>query len=246
MNRLMNALPARISFLAKVFLTSFRAQMLYETDYQQYSNLNREGKEVSVQSLLGETEARLKKETSDLQKLVDIKEDAYNQLMMMYSQGKIPNDTTIDEICIRHPELIIKNADDCHRYYDCSGEALGLSGWVSYGFWPSKYKHECYYPLMFSEVTLRCENYTSVDCGTRFKPTWECRYYRPQCKLSHCSLCVTRHPNCEGKTDGNYPYDPRRCNSYYKCDGERSTNEYCPSGTVFDSVKRTCEVGGIC
>lgn len=46
---------------------------------------------------------------------------------------------------------------------------------VSYGFWPSKYKHECYYPHMFSEVTLRCENYTSVDCGTRFKPTWECK-----------------------------------------------------------------------
>lgn len=91
MNRLMNALPARISFLTMVFLTSFRAQVLYETDYQQYSNLNREGKEVSVQSLLGETEARLKKETSDLQKLVDIKEDAYNDLMMMYSQGKIPN-----------------------------------------------------------------------------------------------------------------------------------------------------------
>lgn len=50
MNRLMNALPARISFLTMVFLTSFRAQILYETDYQQYSNLNREGKEVSVQS----------------------------------------------------------------------------------------------------------------------------------------------------------------------------------------------------
>lgn len=95
MNRLMNALPARISFLTMVFLTSFRAQILYETDYQQYSNLNREGKEVSVQSLLGETEALLKKETSDLQKLVDIKEDAYNDLMMMYSQGKIPNGSGI-------------------------------------------------------------------------------------------------------------------------------------------------------
>lgn len=61
MNRLMNALPAKISFLTMVFLTSFRAQILHETDYQQYSNLNREGKEVSVQSLLGETEALLKK-----------------------------------------------------------------------------------------------------------------------------------------------------------------------------------------
>lgn len=87
----MNALPTRISFLTMVFLTSIRAQILYETDYQQYSNLNREGKEVYLQSLLDETEALLKKKTSDLQNLVDIKEEAYNDLMMMYSQGKFPN-----------------------------------------------------------------------------------------------------------------------------------------------------------
>lgn len=87
MNRLLNALPTRIYFLIMVFLTSFRAQSLYETDYQQYSNLNREGKEVSVQSLLGETEALLKKKTSDLH----IKEDAYNELITMHSQGQFPN-----------------------------------------------------------------------------------------------------------------------------------------------------------
>lgn len=52
--------------------------------------LNRESKEVSGHSLLGETEALLKKKTTDLQKLVD-KADAYNDLMMMYSQGQIPN-----------------------------------------------------------------------------------------------------------------------------------------------------------
>lgn len=86
----MNALQTRIYFLTVVFLTSIRAQILYETDYQQYSMLNRESKEVSVHSLLGETEALLKKKTTDLQKLVD-KEDAYNDLMMMYSQGQIPN-----------------------------------------------------------------------------------------------------------------------------------------------------------
>lgn len=87
----MNALQTRIYFLAVLFLASIRAQILYETDYQQYSMLNRESKEVSVYSLLGETEALLKKKTTDLQKLVDIKEDAYNDLMMMYSQGQIPN-----------------------------------------------------------------------------------------------------------------------------------------------------------
>lgn len=87
----MNALQTWIYFLTVLFLASIRAQILYETDYQQYSMLNRESKEVSVYSLLGETEALLKKKTTDLQKLVDIKEDAYNDLMMMYSQGQIPN-----------------------------------------------------------------------------------------------------------------------------------------------------------
>lgn len=194
MNRLMNALPTMIYFITVVFLTSIRAQILYETDYQQYSLLNRKSKEVSVQYLLSETETLFKKKTSDLQKLVDIKEEAYNDLLMIYSQGKIPNDTTIDEVCIRHPNLIIKNADDCHRYYNCSGEDPGLSGWVFYDFWPSKYKHECHYPLMFSDVTMRCEHYTVVNCGTRFKPTWECQYFREQCKLSHCIPCEVRYP----------------------------------------------------
>lgn len=90
MTRPMNTLQTRIYFLTVLFFTSIRAQILYETDYQQYSMLNRESKEVSVHSLLGETEALLKKKTTDLQKLVD-KEDAYNDLMMMYSQGQIPN-----------------------------------------------------------------------------------------------------------------------------------------------------------
>lgn len=41
MNRLMNALPTMIYFITVVFLTSIRAQILYETDYQQYSLLNK-------------------------------------------------------------------------------------------------------------------------------------------------------------------------------------------------------------
>lgn len=242
----MNALQTWIYFLTVLFLASIRAQILYETDYQQYSMLNRESKEVSVYSLLGETEALLKKKTTDLQKLVDIKEDAYNDLMMMYSQGQIPNDTTIEEICSRHPHLIIKNADDCHRYYNCSGEDSQLSRWIPiYNFWPSKYKHECHYPLLFSDDTLQCENYTNVNCGTRYKPTWECRYFRLQCKLSGCISCEIFYPKCEDKVDGIYPYESssRYCNSYFICDDKRSTNVNCPDGKFFDRVKRTCEVG---
>lgn len=83
----MNALQTRISFFTVVFLTNIRAQILYETDYQQYSVLNRESKEVSVQSLVSETEALLKKKTSDLQKLVE----KYDELLMIHSQEQIPN-----------------------------------------------------------------------------------------------------------------------------------------------------------
>lgn len=51
------------------------------------STAKKESKEVTVQSLLDETEALLKKKTSNLQDCVD-KEDAYNNLLMLYSQGK--------------------------------------------------------------------------------------------------------------------------------------------------------------
>lgn len=86
-------------------------------------------------------------------------------------------DKTIDEICSRQPGLIMKSANDCHRYYNCSGEDFELSNWVEmYKFWPSKYKHECHYPLMYSEETMQCESYSEVECGTRYKPIWECKY----------------------------------------------------------------------
>lgn len=62
--------------------TSIYSQKLYDTDYRQYNILNRESKEVTVQSLLDETEAILKKKTSNLQDCIN-KEDEYNN-----SQGK--------------------------------------------------------------------------------------------------------------------------------------------------------------
>ena len=97
-------------------------------------------------------------------------------------------DETIDTICSKHPELIMKTSNDCHTYYNCSGEDTTLSAWTRltkwiyiYNFWPSKYKHECHYPFVFSTKTLQCENYTDVDCGSRFLPTWECKYSHRHC-----------------------------------------------------------------
>lgn len=66
------------------------SQKLYETDYQQYNILNRESKEVFVNHLLDEAEALLKEKTSNLQDCVD-KQDAYNNLLMLYSREQFPN-----------------------------------------------------------------------------------------------------------------------------------------------------------
>lgn len=97
-------------------------------------------------------------------------------------------DKTIDDICEKNPWLIFKSDTDCHRYYDCSKKDEYLSSFIFYGMWPSKFKHECRFPFMFSEDTLQCENYTEVSCGKRFKPTWECQYLFQSFSV-HLSRC---------------------------------------------------------
>ena len=63
----------------------------------------------------------------------------------------------------------------------CSGEDTALTRKApAYNFWP-KYKHECHYPFVFSTQTLQCENYTDVDCGSRFLPIWACKYSHKHC-----------------------------------------------------------------
>nr|XP_034307097.1 fucolectin [Crassostrea gigas] len=80
MSRLMNTLQIKTTCLtfSLVFLTCIFSQTLYESDYQQNNILNRESKDVSLQSLLDETEALLKKKTSDLQNC-NAMMDAYNE-----------------------------------------------------------------------------------------------------------------------------------------------------------------------
>lgn len=76
----MNTLQFKTTCLtiSLVLLTCIFCQRLYKTDYQQNNILNRESKDVSLQCLLDETEALLKKKTSDLQNCID-KMDAHNE-----------------------------------------------------------------------------------------------------------------------------------------------------------------------
>lgn len=158
---------------------------------------------------------------------------AYDSLLKMYSKGQFPNDSTIDEICTRYPDLITKTPEDCHRYYNCSA----LSAWVPmYSLFPSKYKHECHYPFMFSDETLQCENYTNTNCGTRYSPTWECRYSRLQCKRSHCIPCEVTHPKCEDKDDGLWLQPEKGFSPWYMICKDNRTIEtgYCPVDNVWN------------
>lgn len=77
---LMNTLQFKTTCLtfSLVFLTCIFCQTLYETEYQQNNILNRESKDVSLQCLLDETEALLKKKTSDLQNCIAMI-DAYQK-----------------------------------------------------------------------------------------------------------------------------------------------------------------------
>lgn len=92
MNRPLNTLQFGTACLTLVCLNCIFSQTLYETDHQQYTILNRESKEVTVQSLLHEKEALLKEIMSKLPKCIVIK-DAYNntqdQKICKYSTPKI-------------------------------------------------------------------------------------------------------------------------------------------------------------
>ena len=52
-------------------------------------------------------------------------------------------------------------------------------------------------------------------------------------------------PSCKEKVDGNYQYK-KRCDAFYKCENGTASAIKCPQNTIFDSVKRSCEVGIIC
>lgn len=87
MGRLVNAFQTKIVFLTLVFLTSICSQILYETNDQQYTILNRKSKDVSAKSILDETKVFLEKKTFSLQICID----AYYDLLIINSQRRTPS-----------------------------------------------------------------------------------------------------------------------------------------------------------
>lgn len=99
--------------------------------------------------------------------------------LLLFCHFIIHCQTSIAEICLQHTELVIGSSTDCHRYYNCSEQSRFV-----HKKWPTPYLHECVYPFMFSEETLKCENYSEVFCGKRFEATWECKLFMNPCHFS--------------------------------------------------------------
>lgn len=280
------------------------SQSLYDDDNRNYEDINTGSKLVVFQSLLHNAETTLRESINRLQETrnrENLMTKYFDEIFSIYMTKRVPNDTTIDEVCVRHPNLVLRSPTDCHRYYNCSG-GVGSST-------------ECSYPFLFSDETLQCENYTKVSCGTRYEPKWVCEYSGMTCMRANCipcsvsnpscrglkdglqpwssrptspyyvvceneravdqglcpvdaiwnsqefpykGRCVQRFaiptvdnpngalPSCNGTSDGNYQYPDRKCDAYYKCECGVASAVKCPNNTVFDSVRKTCEVGGTC
>ncbi|XP_078309353.1 uncharacterized protein LOC144617818 [Crassostrea virginica] len=212
-----------------VYSSTF-SQSLYESENFVDNDFFRNSKRIMMQSLLEKEEALLKETKYQLLKY-RAKEynllKSYSSLMKMINKGKLPNDLTIDEICASQPNLIIKSQIECHRYYNCSSANSSQNNWQwnqELPFWLSKYKYECRYPYLFSEETLRCENYTIVKCGSRYEAKWECEYkqYQYECRSPSCIPCDLSFHSCYNLPNGIWPF-PERPNyiTYIKCENYR-------------------------
>ena len=66
-------------------------------------------------------------------------------------------------VCTGQLGTLIPYRNNCAKYYDCtSGSQVQTK--------------ECTYPDLFSEVTLTCQEFTSVQCGIRNEPKAPCTY----------------------------------------------------------------------
>lgn len=135
---------------------------------------------------------------------------------------------------------VFSKPDNCAQFYNCSlPRENPRPGYLG------DYIDECPYPKLFSERTKKCENFTTVNCGSRKEIKYACNYQKLQCSRSHCIPCAFRYPDCRGLSDGFHVWEEKRMSPYYAhCFSERGTPKTCPAvngkGQLFSPDTRTC------
>ena len=70
----------------------------------------------------------------------------------------------INVVCKANPTLVIADPSNCARHYRCSdmqGDIVPFS--------------ECHYPDLYSQSNEICQDFRSVECGSRPEPQAPCK-----------------------------------------------------------------------
>ena len=83
--------------------------------------------------------------------------------------------------CRVNPTKTVANDLLCSQYYDCSNSKSPYGDYIQ----------ECRYPLLYSEATGQCDDFSNVDCGLRFMPITPCKYsFMSSVHLTESRFCI--------------------------------------------------------
>ncbi|VDI54945.1 Hypothetical predicted protein, partial [Mytilus galloprovincialis] len=133
----------------------------------------------------------------------------------------------VPEYCKANTAAIIPDPTNCAKYYNCSDP-------TRQDIFILETCRECTYPDLFSRVTFKCENFSTVNCIPLQEPLAPCEYEQNLCKPNdaNCKPCSSRLPSCVGLPDGvNYFPGKLWTDSYIRCFRNRTISvEKCPDG----------------
>lgn len=155
-----------------------------------------------------------------------------------YGGPTCEKELTIEEICRTQSYYRAPHPQYCQIYYDCTTKYTRVPIYFE------QHMRECEYPLLFSEQTLKCENYTEVKCGNRTEYKSACQYLSHRCGASsHCMPCALNHPSCEGKQDGVYQHGYKSESPWFMvCKDERFVSDgLCPPDPILHVESRVYE-----
>ncbi|CAC5391695.1 unnamed protein product [Mytilus coruscus] len=146
----------------------------------------------------------------------------------------------VNQTCKADADTFIPHPNTCQLFYNCSQALTPLPTEDRiYSYNPQilrpAYLHECPYPELFSMKTMSCQNYTEVECGSRYETKNKCDYLAISYTcVSACKQCIYFTPDCVGFADGIYDNIYISIGgTYFECKDER--NIYgganpCPTG----------------
>ncbi|CAG2185606.1 unnamed protein product [Mytilus edulis] len=132
--------------------------------------------------------------------------------------------------CRAHSADKVPDLHNCAKYQDCSKNPTAS---------------ECTYPDLFSTVTGKCENFTTVKCEKRQEPQAPCEYDQNLCPSGNatCQKCPERLPSCIGLPDGDNPIPNHKWTSrYITCYKNRTLLPVhkCPAPMIYHPIKKIC------